>query len=257
MTLKTYWFFSNLPEMDVLRETAKEEGLDRTAEVASAIAEEVLRYVSDASPGYRRKRSGTSFTYYDKDGKRITDKAIIRRIKSIGIPPAYEFVWICPSPNGHIQATGLDARGRKQYRYHPKWRELRDQNKYEHIMQFAAALPGLRKRATSDMKREGLPREKVLATIVSLLEKTLIRVGNAEYAAQNKSYGLTTMRRKHIAIQNDKLRFEFTGKSGKQWKLQVEDKRIAAIARRCAEIPGHELFKYLEDDGKPRTIDSG
>src|SRR6202012_2399856 len=252
MTLKTYWFFSNLPEMDVLRETAKEEGLDRTAEVASAIAEEGLRYVSDASPGYRRKRSGTSFTYYDKDGKRITDKAIIRRIKSIGIPPAYEFVWICPSPNGHIQATGLDARGRKQYRYHPKWRELRDQTKYEHIMQFAAVLPALRKRVAADMVCEGLPREKVLATVVSLLEKTLIRVGNAEYASSNKSYGLTTMRRRHVSVKGNTLRFSFTGKSGKQWNLAVENKRIASIVRRCADISGHELFKYLDEAGEPR-----
>src|ERR1700761_8690754 len=161
----------------MLRETAKEaEAIDRSTEVAAAIAEEGLRYVSDASPGYRRKRSGPSFSYYDKQGKRITDAAVIRRIKSIGIPPAYEFVWICPTANGHIQATGLDARGRKQYRYHAKWRELRDQNKYEHIMQFAAALPTLRDRVAADMKMEGLPREKVLATIVSLLEKTLIRV---------------------------------------------------------------------------------
>jgi DNA topoisomerase I len=219
----------------MLRESRTEEVSDHISEVASAIAEEGLRYVSDSSPGYRRKRTGTSFTYYDKDGKRITDQVVIRRIKSIGIPPAYEFVWICPSPNGHIQATGLDARGRKQYRYHPKWRELRDQNKYEHVMQFAAVLPALRARVASDMKRDGLPREKVLATIVSLLEKTLIRVGNAEYAEKNKSYGLTTIRRKHVAIGRGVLRFDFTGKSGKQWKLQVEDRRIAAIVKRCAE----------------------
>jgi DNA topoisomerase-1 len=241
----------------MLRESRIEEASDRISGVASAIAEEGLRYVSDSSPGYRRKRTGTSFTYYDKDGKRVTDQVVIRRIKSIGIPPAYEFVWICPSPNGHIQATGLDARGRKQYRYHPKWRELRDQNKYEHVMQFAAALPALRARVASDMKRDGLPREKVLATIVSLLEKTLIRVGNAEYAEKNKSYGLTTIRRKHVAIGRGVLRFDFTGKSGKQWKLQVEDRRIAAIVKRCAEIPGHELFKYLDDDGESRTVDSG
>lgn len=242
----------------MLRQGSKDEDLpDRSADVASVIAEEGLRYVSDTSPGYRRKRTGTSFTYYDKDGKRITDAAVIRRIKSIGIPPAYEFVWICPSPNGHIQATGLDARGRKQYRYHPKWRELREQNKYEHIMQFAAALPALRAAVSLHMRMEGLPREKVLATIVSLLEKTLIRVGNAEYAEKNKSYGLTTMRRKHVEIGRGVLRFDFTGKSGKQWKLQVEDRRIANIARRCAEIPGHELFKYLDDDGEARTVDSG
>ncbi|MGY3235531.1 DNA topoisomerase-1 [Bradyrhizobium sp. USDA 4448] len=242
----------------MLRQTSNEEQiLDRTAEVAATIAEEGLRYVSDSTPGYTRKRTGTTFSYYDKDGRRITDATIIRRIKSIGIPPAYESVWICPSPNGHIQATGLDARGRKQYRYHPKWRELRDQNKYEHIIQFAAALPALRERVAADMKRDGLPREKVLATIVSLLEKTLIRVGNAEYAEKNKSYGLTTMRRKHVAVGRGVLRFDFTGKSGKQWKLRVEDKRIAAIVKRCAEIPGHELFKYLDDDGQPRTVDSG
>src|SRR4051794_36612143 len=242
----------------MLRQSGKEEDIrDRTADFALVIAEEGLRYVNDASPGYGRKRSGTSFTYHDEKGRRITDAAVIRRIKSIGIPPAYEFVWICPSPNGHIQATGMDARGRKQYRYHPKWRELREQNKYEHIMQFAAMLPELRARVASDMKRDGLPREKVLATIVSLLEKTLIRVGNAEYAEKNKSYGLTTMRRRHVAIGRGVLRFDFTGKSGKQWKLRVEDRRIAAIARCCAEIPGHELFKYIDDYGRARTVDSG
>ncbi|KYG98512.1 DNA topoisomerase IB [Bradyrhizobium sp. DOA1] len=242
----------------MLRETGNDEQvLDRTAEVAATIAEEGLRYVSDSAPGYTRKRTGTTFSYYDQDGERITDASIVRRIKSIGIPPAYESVWICPSANGHIQATGIDARGRKQYRYHPKWRELRDQNKYEHIIQFAVALPALRERVAADMKRDGLPREKVLATIVSLLEKTLIRVGNAEYAEKNKSYGLTTMRRKHVAVGRGVLRFDFTGKSGKQWKLRVEDKRIAAIVKRCAEIPGHELFKYLDDDGQPRTVDSG
>ncbi|MEY9155745.1 DNA topoisomerase IB [Bradyrhizobium japonicum] len=199
----------------MLRQTGNEEQvLDRTVELAATIAEEGLRYVSDSSPGYTRKRTGTTFTYYDKDGKRITDAAVVRRIKAIGIPPAYESVWICPSPNGHIQATGLDARGRKQYRYHPKWRELRDQNKYEHIIQFAAALPALRHRVAADMKRDGLPREKVLATIVSLLEKTLIRVGNAEYAETNKSFGLTTLRRKHIAVGRGVLRFAFTGKVG-------------------------------------------
>lgn len=241
----------------MFRQTHIEELPDKTAEVAASIAEEGLRYVSDTSPGYRRKRTGTSFSYFDKDGARITNKDIVRRIKAIGIPPAYDAVWICPSPNGHIQATGLDARGRKQYRYHAKWRELRDQNKYEHIMKFAAVLPLLRRRVAADMKRQGLAREKVLATVVSLLEKTLIRVGNAEYASLNKSYGLTTMRRKHVAITGDTLRFEFTGKSGKHWKLKVEDKRIAAILKRCADIPGHELFKYLDDDGKPHTVDSG
>jgi DNA topoisomerase-1 len=192
------------------------------AEVAAIIADEGLRYVSDTSPGYSRKRGGKSFSYFDKDGKRIMNPDVLRRIKSIGVPPAYEAVWICPSPNGHLQATGLDARGRKQYRYHAKWRELRDQDKYEHLMEFAGALPGLRRRVAADLRRNGLPREKVLATIVSLLETTLIRVGNSEYAEQNKSYGLTTMRRKHVDINGSTLRFDFTGKSGKQWKLQVK-----------------------------------
>jgi DNA topoisomerase I len=242
----------------MFRQTPFEDNIsDKEPDVAAIIAEEGLRYVSDASPGYSRKRAGKSFSYYDKDGKRITNAEVLRRIKSIGVPPAYESVWICPSPNGHIQATGLDARGRKQYRYHAKWRELRDQNKYEHIMEFAAALPGLRRRVVTDLKRDGLPREKVLATIVSLLEKTLIRVGNNEYAEQNKSYGLTTMRRKHVDIKGSTLRFDFTGKSGKQWKLQVQDKRIVAIVKRCADIPGHELFKYLDGEGQAHTVDSG
>src|SRR5581483_2019206 len=245
-------------DQGMFRQTRIEEELpERTAEVAAVIAEDGLRYVSDARPGYTRKRTGTSFSYWDMDGKRITNKDTIRRIKSIGIPPAYEKVWICPTANGHIQATGFDARGRKQYRYHPKWRELRDQDKYEHIIQFAAALPNLRRRVAADLKCEGLPREKVLATVVNLLEKTLIRVGNSEYADSNKSYGLTTMRRRHVTVQGATLRFEFTGKSGKQWKLAVADKRIASVVKRCAEIPGHELFKYLDDDGEPRTIDSG
>jgi DNA topoisomerase I len=203
----------------------EEELPERTAEVAVAIAEEGLRYVSDAAPGYTRRRTGTSFSYCDTDGKRITNKDVIRRIKSIG--------------------------------YHPKWRELRDQSKYEHITLFAAALPKLRERVADDLKREGLPREKVLATVVSLLEKTLIRVGNAEYASANKSYGLTTMRRRHVAIKGGTLRFSFTGKSGKKWNLAVEDRRIASVVKRCADIPGHELLKYLDADGEPRTIDSG
>jgi DNA topoisomerase-1 len=237
----------------MFRQTNVDEAFpDKSAEVAAIIAEEGLRYVSDTAPGYTRKRTGTSFSFWDKDDKRITNKDIIRRIKSIGIPPAYEKVWICPTANGHIQATGFDARGRKQYRYHPRWRELRDQTKYEHIIEFAAALPQLRRRVAADLKREG-----VLATVVSLLEKTLIRVGNAEYAASNKSYGLTTMRRRHVDVKGATLRFEFTGKSGKQWKLKVEDKRIAFVVKRCADIPGHELFKYLGDNDEPHMIDSG
>lgn len=230
---------------------------EKAAEVAAGIAEEGLRYVSDSSPGYQRKRSGRSFNYYDTNGKRITDPTIVDRITSIAIPPAYEAVWICSSPNGHIQATGLDARGRKQYRYHPKWRELRDQTKYERVLQFATKLPKLRRRISADIKRKALPREKVLATVTSLLDKTLIRVGNHQYAAANKSFGLTTLRRKHAAIKNGALRLEFTGKSGKRWNLQINDKRIIGVVKRCAEIPGHDLFKYIDDDGHVCTIGSG
>ena len=230
---------------------------EKAAEVAAGIAEEGLRYVSDSSPGYQRKRSGRSFNYYDTNGKRIADPTIVERITSIAIPPAYEAVWICSSPNGHIQATGLDARGRKQYRYHPKWRELRDQTKYERVLQFATKLPKLRRRISADIKRKALPREKVLATVTSLLDKTLIRVGNHQYAAANKSFGLTTLRRKHAAIKNGALRLEFTGKSGKRWNLQINDKRIIGVVKRCAEIPGHDLFKYIDDDGHVCTIGSG
>lgn len=239
------------------RQEKTQDYLEKAAEIVAGIAEEGLRYVSDSAPGYKRKRTGTSFTYYDKEDKRIIDPNIVNRIKSIGIPPAYDAVWICPSPNGHIQATGLDARGRKQYRYHPKWRELRDQTKYERILQFAAKLPKLRRRIGTDMKRKGLPRQKVLATVASLLDKTLIRVGNHEYAETNKSFGLTTLRHKHVAIKNGALRFEFTGKSGKCWNLQINDKRIISIVKRCAEIPGHDLFKYIDDDGHVCTIGSG
>lgn len=241
----------------MLRQGKTQDFSEKAAAIAAGIAEEGLRYVSDSAPGFSRKRTGGAFSYYDKDDKRITDPTIVERIRSIGIPPAYESVWICPSPNGHIQATGLDARGRKQYRYHPKWRELRDQTKYERILEFATRLPRLRRRIGTDMRRKALPRQKLLATIASLLDKTLIRVGNHEYAATNKSFGLTTLRRKHAAISNGALQLEFTGKSGKRWNLQINDKRIISVVKRCAEIPGHDLFKYIDDNGSVCTISSG
>ncbi|MBN9003491.1 MAG: DNA topoisomerase IB, partial [Rhizobiales bacterium] len=171
----------------MFRQEKTQDHSEKAADVTAALAKEGLCYVSDTSCGYKRKRTGTSFTYHDRSGKRITDPNVVKRIKAIGIPPAYDSVWICPAPNGHIQATGLDARGRKQYRYHPKWRELRDQTKYERILQFAAKLPTLRRRIAADMRREALPRQKVLATVACLLDRTLIRVGNSEYAATNKS----------------------------------------------------------------------
>jgi DNA topoisomerase-1 len=215
-----------------------------------------LRYVTDTKPGFTRKRRGKAFVFFDAKGKAIKDPEIIDRIRHIGIPPAYERVWICPYANGHIQATGYDARGRKQYRYHTKWRAVRDGDKFSHLLQFGAALPKIRRQAAAHMKESGLTRNKVLAAVVSLLEKTLIRVGNAEYARDNASYGLTTMRLKHVAVEGADIRFKFMGKSGKQWDLAVHDRRIAHIVKNCADIPGHELFKYVGTDGKAPDVGS-
>jgi len=220
-------------------------------------AEAGLRYVSDASPGIRRKRSGTGFTYIGTDGKRITDQKTLERIRKLAIPPAYTDVWICPFPNGHIQATGRDARGRKQYRYHPKWREVRDETKFGRMVAFSEVLPKLRARVDADLGRPGLPREKVLATVVRLLECTNIRVGNDEYARANGSYGLTTLRDKHVEVSGGNLRFSFKGKSGKTHEVELSDRRLARIVQRCRDVPGEELFQYLDDDGKRQTIDSG
>lgn len=217
---------------------------------------EGLRYVNDAKPGITRRKRGNQFQFFSPDGKRITDADEIARIRQLAIPPAYRDVWICPQANGHIQATGYDARGRKQYRYHPDWRKVRDETKFHHTLAFAEALPGIRATLKKHLALDGLPREKVLATVVALLEKTLIRVGNAEYARDNGSYGLTTMRKKHVRVKGDAIRFEFTGKSGKSWSLAVTDRRVAAVVRRCADIPGHELFKYLAEDGSHKDVTS-
>lgn len=213
------------------------------------LKQEGLRYVTDASPGITRKRAGSGFAFYAADGTRVTDKHEIARIKALAVPPAWEDVWICPKPNGHLQATGIDSRGRKQYRYHPRWREVRDANKYDDIVQFAELLPTIRARVDADMRLPGLPREKVLATVVRLLEVTLIRVGNAEYARSNDSYGLTTMRRKHVDLDGSEVTFNFTGKSGQSWNLSINDRRIAKVVRACSELPGYEIFKYKNDEG--------
>lgn len=218
--------------------------------------QEGLRYVSVTSTGYTRKKAGKHFNYFDKNGARITDEKIIARINAIGIPPAYTDVWICPTANGHIQATGKDAKGRTQYRYHVKWREARDGNKFDHVLHFGQILPHIRQRVDQDLRLKDLSREKIMATVVSLLEKTLIRVGNAEYARDNASYGLTTLRRKHIQVSGTKITFQFSGKSGKKWNLSVNDRRIASIVKRCADIPGHELFKYIDDSGTVRDVTS-
>ncbi|NOG69958.1 DNA topoisomerase IB [Roseicella sp. DB1501] len=216
-----------------------------------------LRYVSDEAPGIGRRRHGAHFRYRAPDGGTLTDRATLRRIKALAIPPAWTEVWICPFENGHIQATGRDERGRKQYRYHPRWRETRDAAKFGRMVGFARLLPRIRERVAADLRRPGLPREKVLATVVRLLETTLIRVGNDDYARQNGSYGLTTLRNRHVAVEGDSLRFLFKGKSGKTWKLQVSDRRLARILRECQELPGQELFQYLDAEGARHGIDSG
>ncbi|HKP49249.1 MAG TPA: DNA topoisomerase IB [Gemmatimonadales bacterium] len=216
-----------------------------------------LRYVSDTQPGIRRKRAGKGFAYVGTDGKTIRDAKELSRIRSLAIPPAYTDVWICPSPNGHIQATGRDARGRKQYRYHPKWREVRDETKFGRMLGFSQVLPKIRARLERDLSLPGLSREKVLATVVRLLECTCIRVGNDEYAKSNRSYGLTTLQDRHVEISGSNLRFEFRGKSGKTHKVDLNDRRLARIVERCQDLPGEDLFQYLDDDDVRQTIGSG
>jgi DNA topoisomerase-1 len=226
------------------------------SEEGVAAREAGLRYVSDRAPGIRRRRAGRSFVYVDADGRRVDDEETVARIKSLAIPPAWTDVWICPSPRGHVQATGRDARGRKQYRYHPKWRQSRDEAKYERMMAFGEALPAIRARAEADLAAPGLGREKVLGAVVRLLESTLVRVGNREYARQNRSFGLTTMRDRHATIDGSTLRFQFTGKGGKKWAVGLRDRRLANVVRRCQELPGQELFQYVGEDGAARTVES-
>lgn len=215
-----------------------------------------LRYVSDARPGILRKKSGKGFSYIRPDGSKLSDRDAIRRVKALAIPPAWEDVWISPFADGHVQATGRDAKGRKQYRYHARFREVRDSTKYEHVVQFAHSLPAIRQKVREHMALRGLPREKILATVVHLLETTLIRVGNDDYAKQNNSYGLTTLKTRHVVVEGTEVRFRFTGKSGKQWSLRVRDRRVAKIIRACQELPGQELIQYIDDDGKPQDVTS-
>ena len=216
-----------------------------------------LRYVSDEQPGIRRTRSGRGFTYRAADGSVVRDPATLARIRSLAVPPAWSDVWISPNQQGHLQASGRDARGRKQYRYHPRWREFRDAAKYSRMLAFAAALPGLRARTDQDLALPGLPREKVLAAVIRLLEATLIRVGNEEYARQNRSFGLTTMRSRHAQVTSGSVRFSFRGKSGIRHEVAVIDRRLARVVRRSQELPGQELFQYVDETGKQQAIDSG
>src|SRR6266704_1257605 len=215
-----------------------------------------LRYVSDDQPGSSRQRNGEEFEYLDQKGKPIRDEQRLLRIKRVAVPPAWSDVWICPSPNGHIQATGRDARRRKQYQYHDRWREIRDENKYDRLVNFGKALPKIRRRLKKHLALSGLPRAKVLATIVQLLERSLIRIGNEEYARENKSFGLTTMQDRHVDVKGSKLRFRFRGKSGRQHEVSVTDRRIARIVSKLQDLPGQSLFQYLDDEGDVRDITS-
>jgi DNA topoisomerase-1 len=215
-----------------------------------------LIYVNPDQPGIRRQGSPKHFHYALPNGRSLTDKDELARIKHLAIPPAWKDVWICPKRNGHLQATGYDVRGRKQYRYHPHWRQVRDETKYNRMIDFARNLPAIRKRIDKDLKLHGLPREKVLATVIKILETGLIRVGNEEYAKSNKSFGLTTMQDRHVNVKGATIRFQFRGKSGKHHKIDIEDRRLAKIVANCQAIPGQELFQYIGDDGKNHDITS-
>ena len=227
-----------------------------TANPIESAAEAGLHYVSDDAPGIRRKRSGSGFTYLGPDGKRISDPGVLLRIKHLVIPPAWTDVWICPDRNGHLQATGRDARGRKVYLYHPRWREVRDTAKYERLAAFGATLPRIRERVEADLSKRGIPREKVLAAVVKLLEETSIRVGNDEYRRENGSVGLTTMLDDHASFEGSKVRFEFRGKHGKEHNIELNDRRLARIVKQCQDIAGQELFQYLDEDGNRHAVGS-
>ncbi len=232
-----------------------------TPEVDPQLRSEVraagLRYVSDDQPGIARRRRGKGFGYLDARGRRITDKQVLARIRALAIPPAYVDVWICANPHGHLQATGRDARARKQYRYHTRWRELRDHGKFDRVLQFGEALPKLRRRVRSDLAQPGLPAQKVLALIVRLLAEPLIRIGNDRYARDNRSFGLTTLRSRHVRLHRGRLRFEFRGKSGQQREVELDDKRLARIIHRMQQLPAQRLFQYLDAEGKRRPVYSG
>jgi len=226
------------------------------ASLPPAVMPAGLRHVDDTRPGFTRKKLRNGFAYFDLDGKRIEDEAEIARINALAIPPAYSDVWICPDARGHIQATGRDARGRKQYRYHPQWRETRDADKFGRMADFGRALPRIRARVARDLARKGMPREKVVAAVVHLLDNTLIRIGSVEYARENQSYGLTTLRKKHVKIRAGEVRFRFAGKSGIEHDVTIDNPRVKRIVRLCAELPGHDLFQYIDADGSRRTVGS-
>jgi DNA topoisomerase-1 len=233
-----------------------DNGAKIVAEAMDAAEGAGLRYVSDDRPGYTRKAKGDDFEWFDADGKPIRDEQRLLRLKRLAIPPAWTAVWICPAPNCHLQATGRDARRRKQYLYHERWREVRDENKYDRIISFGKALPKIRRRIARDSKLPGLPRNKVLATVVQLLERTFIRIGNEEYARENKSFGLTTMKDRHVEVKGAKLRFRFRGKSGREHDVDVTDRHIAKIISKLQDLPGQDLFQYVDDGGEIRDVTS-
>ena len=216
-----------------------------------------LRYVCDSRPGIRRRAAGTGFVYLETEDCPVEDEAILARIKSLAIPPAWTEVWICRMSHGHLQASGRDARGRKQYRYHARWRKFRDECKFDRMLQFGAALPRMRKQVEEDLRLTRLTREKVLAVVVRLLEETFIRVGNEEYARANKSFGLTTLRGRHVKIEGAKIMFRFRGKSGKEHQITLANRKLARLVKSCQDLPGQDLFQFIDEEGQPRPIDSG
>jgi DNA topoisomerase-1 len=240
--------------------SAGHEACEATSAVLDAEADAVevgLRYVSDSMPGVRRRRAGRGFMYIGPSGRRLTDRARLAWFKRLAIPPAWTDVWISPLQNGHLQATGRDARGRKQYRYHPRWRTVRDAAKFDRILDFGRAISRIRRRTDRDLRRPGLPREKVVALVVRLLEATLMRVGSEEYRRENRSYGLSTLRDRHVDVRGTRIRMAFRGKSGREHEIEVSDARLARAVRRCQELPGQVLFQYVGDDGRRRSVESG
>jgi DNA topoisomerase I len=224
--------------------------------IIETAADAGLRYVTDTWPGITRVRSEEGFSYFAPDGSEVTDSETLDRIRKLAVPPAYEHVWICPDPNGHLQATGFDARGRKQYRYHPRFREVRDENKFKRMLAFGKALKSIRAQVDKDLARPGLTKRKVVAVVVYLLEKSLIRVGNHEYAEANQSFGLTTMQTRHVKVQGHKIEFNFLGKSKVRHRIEIHDQRLARVIKRIQDLPGQELFQYLDDVGQPSSISS-
>jgi DNA topoisomerase-1 len=230
--------------------------IDLVGDAAEAAKMSGLRYVTDQIPGFHRKRSGTTFRYFDQNGKPIRDKNELTRIKALAVPPAWSDVWISPSAHSHLQATGRDARRRKQYRYHKRWREVRDQTKYDRMLVMGEKLPVLRAKVAQDLALPELSRAKIIATVVKLLETTFIRVGNEEYARENRSFGLTTLRNNHVKVRGDKIYFRFRGKSGVGHELEVENPRLARIVKRCQDLPGQQLFEYVDESGETHSVES-